>query len=360
LGFFQPLIRILNIYFVSQLPYLSIIIPARNEEKYIYSVLESVKAQNYPSEHYEIIIADGCSDDQTRRRIDDFMRDHPGMRIIVVENEQKIVPFALNKSIKKAVGNVIVRLDAHSVYPTDYLSRLVNGLKEHNADNIGGVFNTLPHDESHLSISIAFAMSHPLGVGDSLHRIGGTKVREVDSVPYGCFKKEVFDRIGLFDEELVRNQDDEFNGRMKKAGMKVLMLPDLKIDYYARESLVKLFRMFYQYGLFKPLAVSKLRQIPSFRQLVPPGLVVYLFAGFILPFLRAEVSIIYGILLGIYLLMIFGVALNYSIKSSLKRFPLVVSAFIIMHFSYGLGYLKGLWGLLSGNKKVFQISGTSR
>lgn len=345
---------------MNQLPYLSIIIPVRNEEKYIYSVLESVKAQDYPSERYEIIIADGCSDDRTKSRIDDFLRDYPGMKIVVVENKKKIVPFALNKSIKMATGSIVVRLDAHSVYSQDYLSRLVYGLKEHDADNIGGVFNTLPHDESHLSNSIAFAMSHPLGVGDSLHRIGGKEVKEVDSVPYGCFKKKVFDQIGLFDEELIRNQDDEFNARMKKAGMKVLMLPDLKIDYYARESLTKLFRMFFQYGLFKPLTVAKLKQLPSFRQLVPPGLVIFLFAGLFLPFLVPAATLIYGAFLGFYLLMIFWVSLNYSFKTSLKRLPLVISAFIIMHFSYGFGYLKGIWGLFSGNKKVFQISGTSR
>lgn len=330
--------------------------PARNEAGYISNALEAIYKQDYPSELIEVIVADGMSDDGTLEQINLFITNHPGCNIRVIENKERIVPTALNKAIKLCNNDIIIRLDAHSVYPHNYVSRLVDGLHKYEAHNIGGVFRTLPVNDSLISRAIAYAMSSPFGVGNSYHRIGTQQPCEVDTVPYGCFRKEVFDNIGLFDEELVRNQDDEFNGRMRKNGLKVFMIPDLHIDYYARDSFKKLARMFYQYGLFKPLTVQKLKTMPSVRQLVPAFFVLFLAGGWIPGLWWAPLWMIYGSVLLLYVILIIGL----TMKQGLKLAPFIAVGFFIIHVSYGFGYLKGLAALLIGRRKTFVVNNISR
>lgn len=330
--------------------------PARNEAGYISNALEAIYKQDYPSELIEVIVADGMSDDGTLEQINLFITNHPGCNIRVIENKERIVPTALNKAIKLCNNDIIIRLDAHSVYPHNYVSRLVNGLHKYEAHNIGGVFRTLPVNDSLISRAIAYAMSSPFGVGNSYHRIGTQQPCEVDTVPYGCFRKEVFNNIGLFDEELVRNQDDEFNGRMRKKGLRVFMIPDLYINYYARDSYRKLSRMFYQYGIFKPLTVKKLKILPTFRQLIPALFVVFIFGGLILGFLWFPLMFIYLSILLFY----FGLTGFLSIRQGFKLAPFIAYGFFVIHFSYGMGYLKGLLALVFRSKKTFKISNISR
>jgi len=330
--------------------------PVRNEVAYITQVLEAIYQQDYPADLLEVIVADGLSDDGTLEKINAFIESHPQFKIQVIENRGRIVPTALNQAIRLAQYDVIIRLDAHSVYPNNYISRLVEGLFKYDADNIGGVFRTLPFNGSPVAKAIAYTMSSPFGVGNSYHRIGTGQPCEVDTVPYGCFRKLVFDKIGLFDEELVRNQDDEFNGRMRKNGLKVFMIPDLYIDYYARDSFKKLGKMFYQYGLFKPLTVQKLKTMPSLRQLVPVLFVLFLFGGFILGLLWWPMMVLYVALLLVYA----GVIGVLSLKQGLKLAPYVAAGFFIIHVSYGFGYLKGLLALIFGHKQTFKISSISR
>ncbi len=232
-------------------PRVSIVMPCRNEAAYIGPCLESVLATDYPLDRVEVLVADGRSDDGTREIVEGWAARHPCVRLL--DNPARITPAALNMAIRAATGDVIIRMDAHGVYPRDYVSRLVDALQETGADNVGGVVVTLPADDTPVARGIALAFSHPLGVGNAYFRIGVAGPRWVDTVPFGCFRRELFERVGMFDEEMVRNQDDEFNLRVIGRGGRILLLPDVVSRYYARRSLGAVARMFYQYGYFKPL-----------------------------------------------------------------------------------------------------------
>src|SRR5439155_16277637 len=231
--------------------------------------------------------------------------------------------------------------DAHSVYPRDYVSRLVTALQETGADNVGGVVVTLPADDTATARAIALAFSHPLGVGNAYFRIGVAGPRWVDTVPFGCFRRELFERVGMFDEELVRNQDDEFNLRVIGRGGRILLLPDVVSRYYARRSLGAVARMFYQYGYFKPLVARKAERIMT-RQLVPPLFVLSLTAtavlGIWVPAARAALAVIAGTYAA---LLLTGAALAVR-KHGFRCAAALAAVFAVMHVCYGVGYLRGI------------------
>lgn len=341
-------------------PFVSVVLPIRNEQKYINATLKTIADQDYPSNKLEVIIADGMSTDNTREMVDRFIAGCPSLKIVIIDNVNQTVSFGLNLAIKQSIGEVIVRMDAHSIYPENYITRLVECLDEHKADNTGGVVETVPANDSSSCMAIAIALSHPLGVGNSYFRIGSNKVREVDTVPFGCFRREVFDRIGFFDEELIRNQDDEFNGRMRNAGMRIILVPDVVVNYYARDSFSKLFKMYYQYGLYKPLASKKLGGIPTIRQLVPLFFVLFLFGGAFISVFSPLLFILYCAGLIFYMGIIGLVALRKSIEKGMFIVFQLVTAFFILHFSYGYGYLRGLLALATKNKSVFRNKSINR
>ena len=189
--------------------HVSVIMPCRNEEKHISACLDSVLGNDYPKELLEIIVIDGNSDDLTCKLVNEYIEENPNIRLL--NNPEKIVPKGLNIGIANAKGEIIIRMDIHSRYCSNYISTLVHYLDELNCDNVGGVWETLPSGTGLIPRGIALATSLPFGIGNAWYRIGSNKVMEVDTVPYGCYRKGIFNKIGLFDEELVRNQDDEFN-----------------------------------------------------------------------------------------------------------------------------------------------------
>jgi glycosyltransferase involved in cell wall biosynthesis len=260
-------------------PRISIIVPCYNEAGFIKKLLENIIEQDYPREKSEVYIVDGMSTDGTRDIIAGFISEYPFIRLL--DNERRYVPFALNKGLSASTGEVIVRMDAHSEYPFDYVTRLVNQLYQLNADNVGGAWITLPGDAKVKSLAIATAMASPFGVGNAHYRLTMNEIREVDTVPFGCFRREVFKRIGLFDEDLLRNQDDTYNAKLKKSGGKIFLIPDIKIRYYARTSVTSTIKMFYQYGLFKPLGNRKTSRPATLRQLIPPGFVLFIILSLI-------------------------------------------------------------------------------
>ncbi|MBN2175416.1 MAG: glycosyltransferase family 2 protein [Bacteroidales bacterium] len=324
----------------------TIIIPCRNEEKFIGMVLDNVIAQDYPKELLEIFVVDGESEDRTKEIIQDYADKYPFIKYL--PNPERVVPFALNKAIKMATGSVIVRMDAHAVYPEDYVSELVKGLEKYDCDNTGGAWITKPANDSVKAIAIAEATSHPFGIGNAYYRLDIKNPRQVDTVPFGCYKRKVFDRIGLFDEELVRNQDDEFNARLIKNGGSIFLLPHVKILYFARETFNKMAKMFYQYGLYKPLVNLKIGTPATLRQFVPPLFVLYsaisILAGiFHHPFFYAFFTgIIFYFLASI--MVSIGIALNN--KNSVALFFHLIWTFPVIHFSYGFGYLSGIFRFL--------------
>jgi glycosyltransferase involved in cell wall biosynthesis len=318
--------------------------PCRNEAAYIGACLDSVLATDYPLDRIEVLVADGRSDDGTREIVERSAAQHPCVRLL--DNPARITPAALNTAIRVATGDVIIRMDAHAIYPRDYVSRLVDALQATRADNVGGVIVTLPADDTPVARAIALAFSHPLGVGNAYYRIGVAHPRWVDTVPFGCFRRELFERVGMFDEEMVRNQDDEFNLRVIGHGGRILLLPDVVSRYYARRSLGAVARMFYQYGYFKPLVARKAARIMT-RQLVPPLFVLSLFAT---AALGIWVTTAWGALAGIagaYAALVLTGAAFAIRKHGVRCAAALAAVFSVMHVSYGCGYLRGIVDHLS-------------
>lgn len=321
--------------------FVSIIIPCYNEEKYISALLRNLEVQDYSQDLLEIIFADGRSEDRTREIIEAYAKVHP--HVFLVDNPHRYVPQALNAAIRASKGSVIVRLDAHAVYPSNYISTLVERLELHGADNVGAVWDSQPGNDSDEALAIVLATSHPVGIGNASYRLGAGEDMRVDTVPYGCFRRELFDRIGYFDEDLVRNQDDEFNGRILRNGGSIWLIPELKIRYFARESRKKLAKMFYQYGLFKPLVNQKLGSAATMRQFAPPLLVL----GLTMPLLAAAIipAFIWLWLAAVsfYFFLICLAAVQACGKERMRLFPHVLLTFPYIHFSYGFGYIFGIW-----------------
>lgn len=329
---------------------LSVICPIYNEEKHIEACIQSVVAQDYPKDDLEVLFVDGMSGDRTREIVEKFCCAYPFIRLL--DNPQRIVPTGLNIGIRAAKGDIILRLDAHAKYPIDYFSVLVKRLQETDADNVGGLCRTLPAQDTPLCRAIAHAMSSPFGMGNSHFRIGTDKEMWVDTVPFGCFRREIFDKIGLFDEELVRNQDDEFNGRIIQNGGKILLLPQVVIDYFARNSINKTAKMFYQYGLFKPLVNKKLQKPATLRQFFPPLFFAGILVGGLLSLFFPIIRWLYFGVLILYIMA--GLFFGLKIQCRWPDILWMPAVFTTIHLSYGCGYWVGGFKLLFHKKITAQ------
>ena len=324
---------------MNKLTSVTIIVPCRNEEKFIAQCLDSIIDNNYPKDNLEVLVIDGMSDDGTQDIISNYSKKYSFIHLL--NNQNKIQSSALNIGIKHSKGDVIMRMDAHNKYSTDYISNCLKYLNEYNADNVGGICITLPGGKGLLAEAIAVALSHPFGVGNSYFRIGSKKPRFVDTVPFGCFRKDIFEKVGLFDEELVRNQDDEFNLRIIKNGGKILLAPDIVSHYYARDSILKLWKMYFQYGYFKPLVAKKIGAVLTWRQLLPSMFICSLLTLGILSFTAVYFKWLFLFVSNLYLIVNLVISSSIALKSSPKLVFVLPVAFATLHFSYGLGYLKG-------------------
>jgi len=327
----------------------SVIIPCRNEIEYIDVFLDSLRNQDYPRGLMEFIIVDGMSDDGTRQYLESIACEDT----LVLDNSKQQVSEGLNLGIKISSGDIIVRMDVHCVFPMDYISTLVEYLlKTPNAGNVGVPCETRASDTGLIAASLALVLSTPIGVGGSAFRVASPEIPEsVDTVPFGCWRRSIFDLIGVFDTDLVRNQDDEFNQRILKYGFEVHLLPGPKVIYFGRAELLSHIRMFYQYGLFKPLVNKKIGKITTLRQLAPVALVVFLLTNLLLTLALPAISIMSGIVvLGAYLVLAPFFLSNYSGCKFSIYIPFVC-CLILTHLAYGVGYLKGfVFGL--SEKKV--------
>jgi len=320
--------------------FVSIIVPCRNDAQHVGRCLQSVLDGDYPPDRMEVLVVDGRSDDRTREIVAAYAARYPAVRLI--DNPKQITPVALNLGVRAAQGDVVMRMDAHVEYPRDYVTRLVEALDESGADCVGGVIETLPADETPIARAIALGLSHPFGVGNAYFRIGSRQRRWADAVSFGCYRREVFDRIGLFDEDLVRNQDDEFDLRLFKHGGRILLVPEVVCSYYARRTLRQLGRMFYQYGYFKPLVAKKLGKIMTARQLAPAFLLTALVATGLLGLAWPVARVAFAAIAGGYTVAVFACSIRAALQHGARCGLGLAAVFVVLHGSYGLGFLRGV------------------
>jgi len=324
---------------------ISIIIPTYNEEKYIEQCIESLLKQDYPSDITEILIVDGRSSDNTREIVKSYSEKYPFIKLL--DNPHRIVPHAMNTGIQHARGDYIIRLDAHATYPLNYFSAIVKHAQKHNTDNIGGICITDVKKINNRSWAIKTALSHKFGVGNSTFRLGASKPQIVDTVPFGCFKRDVFERFGKYDERLVRNQDIELNKRIKNGGGKIMLIPQITCTYYARETFSGLAKNNYKNGLWNILTVyyTKNFQSLSLRHFIPLFFVLSLIVPVLLSVIYFDMIWLAMTTFAIYTLALLLICISitrYRLWKILYLFP----AFILLHTSYGFGSIAGIFKIL--------------
>ena len=328
----------------NDLPLVTVIVPIRNEATFIARSLGAVLAQDYPPDHLQVLIVDGMSTDGTREIVQQIIdkrrqtKDDASLSIVLLDNPAHIVPTALNIGLRHAQGDVIIRVDGHCEIAPDYARQCVHHLERTNADCVGGPIETV--GETSVAQTIALAMSSPFGVGNSAFRTVKDRARFVDTLAFGAYRREVFDRVGHFDEELVRNQDDEFNFRLTQAGGKIWLDPSIRSVYYSRATLRGLWRQYFQYGLYKVRVIQKRGAVPSWRHLVPGGFVLGLVGSILLILLTRQSCWLLGVVAPYALTN--GIASLWTARWNWRTLPLLPLAFLILHLAYGCGFWLGL------------------
>lgn len=323
---------------------LSVICPIYNEEKYIARCIESIMQQDYPKDDLEVLFVDGMSSDRTREIIASYLPQCPYLRVL--DNPHKIVPYAMNKGISEAKGDIIMRIDAHAFYENNYCSAIVKRLKELDADNVGSVCKTDVLNKTPKTLAIREVLSNRFGVGNSDFRIGIDGLKQVDTVPFGCWPKRVFEKYGQYDVRLVRNQDIELSKRIINGGGKIYIIPDTYCTYLARETFKELAKNNLGNGKWNILTVYYTHNMKSLslRHFIPLlfvlGLIVPTIVGiFWHPALWLSAFVLFA-----YLLALGTISAKLAITKKLYFFYLLWS-FITLHISYGWGSLMGILSL---------------
>jgi glycosyltransferase involved in cell wall biosynthesis len=327
---------------VNQFPLISIIIPCFNEKIFLPQCLDSLVNQTYQKSKMEILIVDGMSNDGTTDIIEAYLKKYDFIKKL--ENKNRFTPYAMNMGIRNSNGEFVIKADAHTIYDKNYVKNCIRYIKEYEVDNIGGILKTVSIDDSLISSAIISSLSSFFGVGNSYFRIGSLKPRWVDTVAFGCYHKQTFKKIGMYDEKLIRGQDIELNMRLKKAGGKILLHPDIVGYYYPPSKLNRFMKQSFINGLWAILPFKYTNVLPvSFRHLVP-----LIFIGLILSlcclgfFSQVGASGLF-LLLGLYAIVdiFFSVRIAHAEKRMVMTWPLSI-VFSILHFGYGFGSLIGI------------------
>lgn len=319
-------------------PIVTVIIPCRNEFNYLEKSVTSILNQKDLPGEIEIIVVDGLSDDGTRELLEKLRSEFPNLKVI--DNLKRTTPFALNLGIKEAHGEFVCIMGAHSVYAEDYLSNSIKLMEKYpEASCVGGPITS--EGKTNFGKAVALAMSSLIGVGDAKHRFPEYE-GYAEMACFPVFRKEVFSQIGLYDESLVRNQDDEFCSRLTSSGRKVYLSPSVKSVYYVKDTPSKLFKQYFYYGMYKPLALNKVKTKIKIRHLIPFLFVIYLlslpiaykFPLWLLPFIFYFLVISWNVLRS-----------NLNVKSKLY----LVIIYPLIHISYGVGFMLGILKLIKNN-----------
>lgn len=326
-------------------PLVSIICPVRNESAHIENLTAALLSQNYPADRMEILIVDGMSDDGTRDLALATYRSrqakHPVPSFTIYDNPARVTPAAMNIGLHNAKGDVLIRMDGHAEPAVNYVRMCVDVLERTGNDCVGGAIETVGTGPT--GHAIAAAQSSRFGVGAASFRLGSGQGREVDTLAFGAYKREVFDRIGGFDDELVRNQDDEFNYRLIQSGGRIWLDPEIKSRYFTRSSYRALWRQYFSYGRYKVRVIAKRGGFPAARQVVPPLFVIGMTGALV-------ISVISGRpLIAVLPAMTYGTAASTAAIVAARGTEAnalgVIAAYLTMHTSYGFGFLCGVLDL---------------
>lgn len=332
----------------------SVVIPCLNEKNYIIRCLNSINNQSYPKHLITTFICDGNSDDGTQDLIKTFNSTHSNFTLL--NNEKKTTPFALNLGINTSNADIIIILGAHSELDKDYIFNCIKTFEiSEQIMCVGGLLQNVYENQT--SKIIGTAMSSSFGVGNAHFRTGN-KNGYVDTVAFGAYRREIFSKVGLFDEELIRNQDDEFNYRITSNGYKIYLNSEIKCKYFVRASFLKLFKQYYQYGYWKVFVNKKHKTITTVRQLIPMFFVIFLFNLILSLIVNTNLffSLSIFLLLYIFLALFFAFKLSSNLTEGFK----LSFTFCILHISYGSGYIKGIFDFFLLGKKIKQHESLSR
>jgi glycosyltransferase involved in cell wall biosynthesis len=343
--------------------HITVVIACRNEIGHIRAFLDSLLAQKLDGMEWEAIIADGRSEDGTRAVLDEYCARWSRLRVI--DNPGRIVSSGLNAAIRAARGAVILRMDAHTNYAPDYCRLCLETLVQTGADNVGGPART--NASGTYARAVAAAYHSRFCTGARFHDVNYEGW--VDTVTYGCWRKSVFDEIGLFDEDLVRNQDDELNLRLTRAGGKIWQNPRIMSWYAPRTTLHDVFRQYFQYGFWKVAVIRKHRIPSSWRHAIPVSFVLanlaFLLSCVIAKWAGSERWAFVSASTWAFMLIAYGLAnLTASAKAAKKSgwdlLPYLPAAFATFHFAWGLGFLVGIFRLLfsAGTPASFSLDST--
>jgi succinoglycan biosynthesis protein ExoA len=327
------------------MPSISIIVPCYNEQATVCKLLDALLEQSYPRGDLEVVIADGMSTDRTREEIAAFADSHPELHIAVVDNPKRNTPSGLNNALREAQGEIIIRLDAHSMPATDYIEHCVADLEMGLGENVGGIWEIHPSEDTWAAKSIAAAAAHPIAVGDALYR-HTARAGAVDTVPFGAFKRELLALIGFYDETLLSNEDYEFNARIRKAGGKVWLDPSIRSVYFARPNFAALAKQYFRYGFWKWRMLRRYPETLRWRQALPPlfvlGLAGLVILGIFVPLIRA----VAGAVIILYILTLSAAGINAALHTRqnylIYGLPLAIAT---MHICWGSGFL---WSMIKG------------
>ena len=320
---------------------LSVICPIYNEEKYIAKCIDSMLEQDYPKDDLEIILVDGMSTDNTRKIVAGYVKQYPFIRLI--DNPHRIAPWAMNIGVKESKGEIIMRLDAHATYEKNYFSSLAYGITKYNADNIGSVCKTDVLNKTAKTLAIREVLSNKFGVGNSTFRTGIEGAQEVETVPFGCWKRDVFSKYGFYDVRLVRNQDIELNKRIIRGGGKIIIVPDTFCTYLARETFKALSKNNFGNGKWNILTVYYTKEMRSLslRHFVPLAFILSVLIPSIVGFIWLPAFGVSLLALFMYLTLFGIVSARLALTKGLNFYYLFAS-FITLHISYGWGTMIGI------------------
>jgi len=326
--------------FMPERAFISVIVPVFNEEKYIRECLNSMLMQDYPIDRMEWFFVDGMSSDRTLQILEEYQRINPGL-IRVLHNPNKTVPYAMNLAIKQASGIYIIRLDAHAEYATNYFSKCVELLERTGADNVGGVMET--KSRTPIGATIAKMLSSRFGVGDSQFRTNG-KNGYVDTVPFGAFRREVFEKYGLYDERLTRNQDSELNYRIIHGGGKIFLSNEIKLAYYCRDSVSGIVKMAMTNGKWNIITSKLCPGSMRLRHFIPCIFVLSLIG---MPLISLLIPAMWWLFCAeILAYVVLNVLFSARVAESTCEFFTLLYLFPLFHVSYGWGSIQGIFKVL--------------